>query len=254
MAHLLNFPGDIKSNPVDASKMVVLKPTEKEIVLPDIKMHVDDEMLISLYHMDSQVTYADGFTQHHGGLCVKTTDDHKITLHNATTLAKTSTITTGFKRSIRRLLVWDGPKPNGPQIIACSGDGTIKVFDFDGRPLRDMGKPSEGTKGREKIGHVGKVVCIAVSVDEPYERTSVASGGIDKSVRIWGLKSGKQVAECKGHLYEVIGVNFCKARNGTPLVGSMDFSGEVRLWDRETGELMRIINAPDTPEDQMTYY
>ena len=38
MAHLLNFPGDIKSNPVDASKMVVLKPTEKDIVLPDIKM------------------------------------------------------------------------------------------------------------------------------------------------------------------------------------------------------------------------
>ena len=45
MAHLLNFPGDIKSNPVDASKMVVLKPTEKDIVLPDIKMHIDDEML-----------------------------------------------------------------------------------------------------------------------------------------------------------------------------------------------------------------
>lgn len=254
MAHLLNFPGEIKSNIVDASRMVVLKPTEKDIKLPDIKMHVDDDMLISLYSMDSQVTFADGFTEQQGGVIVKTTDDHKITLHNATTMAKTDTITTGFTRSIRRILVWDGPKPNGPQIIACSGDGSIKVFDFGGRALRDMCKPPEGAKGRDKIGHVGKVVCIAVSVDEPYERTTVVSGGIDKTVRIWGLKSGKQVAECKGHQHEVIGVNFCKARNGTPLVGSMDFTGEVRLWDRETGELMRIINSPDTPEAEMKYY
>jgi WD40 repeat protein len=254
MAHLLNFPGDIKSNPVDASKLVVLKPTEKEIVLPDIKMHVDDEILVSLYHMDSQVSYADGFTEQLGGMVVKTTDDAKITIHNATTMHKVRTIDTGFKRSIRRLLVWDGPKPNGPQIIACSGDGTIKVFDFDGRPLRDLAKPPEGTKGREKIGHVGKVMCIAVSKDEPYERTYVASGGVDCSVRIWGLKSGKQQAECKGHTKEIIGVNFCKARNGTPLVGSMDFGGEVRLWDRETGELMRIIDAPDVPESKRVYY
>jgi hypothetical protein len=85
MAHLLNFPGDIKSNPVDASKMVVLKPTEKDIVLPDIKMHIDDEMLISLYHMDSQVGFKDGFTDQLNGMCVKTTDDHKITAHNAIT-------------------------------------------------------------------------------------------------------------------------------------------------------------------------
>ena len=158
MAHLLNFPGDIKSNPVDASKMVVLRPTEKEIVLPDIKMHLSDEMLVSLYTMDTQVEYKNGFTDQLNGKCVKSTDDHKITIHDAISMQKQLTIETGFLRSIRRLLVWDGPHPNGPLIIACSGDSTIKVFDFDGRLMRNLAKPEEGSKGWEKIGHIGKVM------------------------------------------------------------------------------------------------
>ena len=37
MSHLLNYPGDIKADPVDASKATVIKPTEKEIPLPEIK-------------------------------------------------------------------------------------------------------------------------------------------------------------------------------------------------------------------------
>jgi WD40 repeat protein len=252
MAHLLNFPGDIKSNPVDASKMVVLKPTEKEIVLPDIKMHLDDEMLIALYHMDSQVEFKDGFTDQLGGKCVKTTDTHNITIHNAITMYKEKEIETGHLRSIRRLLVWDGPAPNGPLILTCSGDGTSKVFDFNGRLMRNLAKPEEGAKGRDKIGHVGKVTCIAVSVDEPFERTSIVTGGVDKSVRIWGMKSGKQQGVGLGHEHEIIGVCFCKARDGLPLVASMDFTGEVRYWKREDGELMRIITAPGI--EQKKYY
>jgi len=252
MAHLLNFPGDIKSNPVDASKMVVLKPTEKEIKLPDIKMHLNDEMLVSLYHMDSQVEFKDGFTDQLNGMCVKTTDDHKITTHNAITMEVIKTIDTGHKRSIRRLLVWDGAPPNGPLILTCSGDGTAKVFDFNGRLMRDLCKPEEGSKGRDKIGHVGKVVCIAYSPEEPFERTCIVTGGADKSVRIWGLKSGKQQGVGLGHVHEIIGVNFCRARDGMHLVASMDFSGEVRFWKRDDGELMRIITAPGV--EQTKYY
>jgi hypothetical protein len=55
-------------------------------------------------------------------------------------------------------------------------------------------------------------------------------------------------------MLEVIGVNFCKARNGTPLVASMDFGGEVRFWDRETGELQRIMSAPGTAPADERYY
>ena len=71
-------------------------------------------------------------------------------------------------------------------------------------------------------------------------------------MRIWGLKSGKQQGVGIGHQHEVIGVNFCRARDGTHLVGSMDFSGEVRFWKREDGELMRIITAPGV--EQTKYY
>ena len=57
--------------------------------------------------------------------------------------------------------------PNGPLILTCSGDGTAKVFDFNGRMMRNLCKPEEGAKG-----------------------------------------------------------NFCRARDGTHLVGSMNFSGQ----------------------------
>ena len=63
MAHLLNYPGDIKADPVDASKATVIRPTEKDIPLPEIKMHLTEELLVELYQMDSQIVYEDGLAE-----------------------------------------------------------------------------------------------------------------------------------------------------------------------------------------------
>ena len=251
MAHLLNFPGDIKSNAIDASSAMVIRTTEKDIKLPEIKMHLSDELLVQLYQMDNQVKYSDGYTEQLGGKLVKTSDDHKVKIHDPLTMELLKTVETGHERSIRRVLVWDGVPPNGPQIITCAGDGRVRVFDFNGRLLRKLEKPEDpNAKGYDKTGHEGKVNVIACSEEEPYEDTTVLSGGVDLTVRIWSLKTGKQVAVCRGHQEEIMGVCFCVGRGEQKLVGSMDFVGEVRLWDRGTGELMRIISAPDAKEEQ----
>lgn len=245
MSHLLNFPGDIKADPVDASKATVIRPTEKEIPLPEIKMHLTEDMLVELYHMDSEIVYQDGLAEEMGRV-IKTTDDFKVRIHDMTSMKKLYEFDTGHTRGIRRVLLWDGPKPNGPQIITASSDGRVRVFNIDGKLLRKLEKPDEGTKGWEKTGHVGKVLCIACHKEEPYEDTLVVSGGEDKTVRIWSLKQGKQIAVCKGHEHHVTGVCFCTGRGikGEPekLAASMDFKGEIRFWNQETGELRRIIS------------
>lgn len=253
MSHLLNFPGDIKADPVDASKATVIRPTEKDIPLPEIKMHLTEEMLVELYHMDSEIIYQDGLAEEMGRV-IKTTDDFKVRIHDMTTMKKLYEFDTGHTRGIRRVLLWDGPKPNGPQIITASNDGRVRVFNMDGKLLRKMEKPDEGTKGWEKTGHVGKVLCIACHKDEAYEDTLVVSGGEDKTVRIWSLKSGKQIAVCKGHENHVTGVCFCTGRGikGVPekLAASMDFKGEIRFWNQETGELRRIISEEGAKEEK----
>jgi WD40 repeat protein len=244
MAHLLNFPGDIKGNPVDASSAIVIRPTEKEIPLPDIKMHVSEELLVQLYQMDTQCVYRDGITEQLNGRTVKTKDDGKICVHDTLMGDLQKTFESGHKRGIRRVEVWDGPRPEGPQIITCSYDGTLKVFNFDGKMLRDLAKPAEGMKGRDKIGHIGAVMCMAIAKDEPYSTTDVASGGEDTSVRIWSLKTGKQIAACHGHETPIVGVTFCVGRANMKLVASIDEGGEIRFWKRDDGELMRIITPP----------
>ena len=253
MAYLLNHPGDIKADPVDASKATVIRPTEKDIPLPEVKMHLTEDMLVELYHMDSEIVYQDGLAEEDGRV-IKTTDDFKVRIHDMTTMKVITEFDTGHTRGIRRVILWDGAKPNGPQIITASNDGRIRVFDLKGKLMRKLEKPDEGTKNWEKIGHVGKVLCIAAHKDEPYEDTLVVSGGEDKTVRIWSLKGGKQIAECKGHESHVTGVCFCTGRGikGKPekLAASMDFKGEIRFWNIETGELRRIISEEGAKEEK----
>jgi len=212
-----------------AANLMVLIPTEKEIKLPHHELHVTEELLVSLYDFEPHIVYRQCSTPYLGGRKVKTNDAGDVLIYEPSDPKHIlKSWKSGHTRSIRRLALWESPKM--PQIITASGDGTLRVFDMEGKLLRKL----EG-------GHTGKVLCVGVSQNEPYEDTTVVSGGEDKTLRFWSLKHGKSRAQCVGHNFQINAVAFCIGIGGLRLVASLDQSGEIRLWEYETGKLRRII-------------
>ncbi|CAD8089152.1 unnamed protein product [Paramecium sonneborni] len=76
-------------------------------------------------------------------------------------------------------------------------------------------------------GHSDDVLSVCFSPD----RTILASGSEDNSIRIWDIKSGQQKAKLDGHSQPVSSV--CFSPDGTTIAsGSQDKS--IRLWDVKT--------------------
>jgi len=78
-------------------------------------------------------------------------------------------------------------------------------------------------------GHKDDVCCIAISPDG----TRVASGSLDKTVKVWEMNSGKERLIFAAHNGAVRGVSF--SPDGKWVVSAGD-DKIVRLWDAETGE------------------
>jgi hypothetical protein len=83
---------------------------------------------------------------------------------------------------------------------------------------------------------INNAYCIVLSTDG----RQLLSGGLECSVRLWDLESGKELARCRGHRAAVRSVSF--APDGRRAVSSgQDFT--VRLWDLETGRQLDVFRA-----------
>jgi len=87
------------------------------------------------------------------------------------------------------------------------------------------------------VGHERWIACIAFSPDG----TQLASGGKDRTVRIWDVRTGQIVRVLKGHARHVLAVSY--SPNGDQLA-SASFGGMIRLWDTATGMPTATLQGP----------
>lgn len=88
-------------------------------------------------------------------------------------------------------------------------------------------------------GHSYTVTTVAFGVGEGG-RPLLASGGHDKTVRLWDPDTGAAVgAPLTGHIHQVNSVAFGEGADGRPLLASGSNDNTVRLWDPGTGALAR---------------
>ena len=118
--------------------------------------------------------------------------------------------------------------------VAFTTDNTaVLTCGRDGKARLTAGPKPDGTSagntatklGPDFMGHTGAVTCLALV---PKAGTLFATGGEDKSVRVWEVASKRQTRSFQGHLTRVTAL---AARGDGGQLASGSFDGAIRIWD-----------------------
>ncbi|NEP45495.1 MAG: hypothetical protein F6K35_42280, partial [Okeania sp. SIO2H7] len=104
------------------------------------------------------------------------------------------------------------------------------------RPLAANLAPPSGHLIRTLTGHTDWVTAVALTPDG----TKAVSGSRDKTLKIWDLATGKELATLTGHTYKVTAVALTP--DGTKAVsGSEDKT--LKIWDLATGKELATLTG-----------
>jgi WD40 repeat protein/uncharacterized caspase-like protein len=90
-------------------------------------------------------------------------------------------------------------------------------------------------------GHVSNINAVALTPDGKL----LASGGNDKSIRLWDTQTGTMLRMLAGHLSDVQSLAF--SPDGSKLL-SGSFDGTAKLWDVATGKNLFTLRSHTGPE------
>jgi WD40 repeat protein/serine/threonine protein kinase len=122
--------------------------------------------------------------------------------------------------------------PDGKTILTGSGDRRAHLWDVQ-----------TGQEIRSFAGHTDRIRAVAFSPDGK----TILTGGYDQTARLWDVQTGAQLHVLIGHMSEIQAVAFSPDGKTVVTAGgavrSTDAAGDtlVRLWDVQTGNLLRTF-------------
>nr|WP_245916081.1 WD40 repeat domain-containing protein [Merismopedia glauca] len=94
----------------------------------------------------------------------------------------------------------------------------------------------EGSERNRLEGHNNYVNSVSFSPDGK----TLASGSLDRTIKLWNRETGQEIRTLAGHNKEVLSVSF--SPDGKTLAsGSVDRT--IKLWNRETGQEIRTLRG-----------
>lgn len=118
--------------------------------------------------------------------------------------------------------------PDGQTLGVASDNKIVRLWNV---PLlrSDVSSPPKSEKLRKLEGHKEPVFCLAFSSDG----RTLATGSVDKTVRLWSIAARRVLATLKGYTTSVNSVAF--SSDNTALA-SGDGSGSLKVWRAATDE------------------
>lgn len=127
--------------------------------------------------------------------------------------------------------------PDGMRWVTAAGDGICSVVDA-----------ANGMRIARYEGHSRAVLGIAFL----EENKTVASIGVDQTVRLWNSFDGTHIRTLDNHVGTVNEIAICPigptAKSGMPAtVATVSEDRTVRIWQPSIGRLMRFARLPSVP-------
>eukprot|EP00949_MAST-11_sp_MAST-11-sp1_P000096 g96.t1 len=147
-----------------------------------------------------------------------------------------SLLTRKTPRNLVTCLGWIG----GKTIAQGSEDLRVRVWDMS----------AHGAPAMTLQGYTYFPLCIDVSPDGNYILTgSKGFNGVGCELRLWDVRTGKQLKEMTGHMQDTTGVAFVPAPVGSSSSSlcavSVSKDQTVRLWDVSEGRQLAEEHVPD---------
>jgi WD40 repeat protein len=136
---------------------------------------------------------------------------------------------------VRSLAVYQGSKI---LVVIGTKDGQVFVWDVvDNRQVAQF-------RGHQASVHC---VCIALTTsdlldfDSDIDKLCIASGGADRSVRTWDIRTGKRIKRFRHQrsISSIIVTN----KGIRPLLATAGVERVIKLWDLESGVLLRSLDG-----------
>jgi WD40 repeat protein len=112
--------------------------------------------------------------------------------------------------------------PDGSRLISGGFDRRAIIWDVERRtPIHRL------------EGHRDQIYAVAFTPDG----ARAVTGSYDTTLRMWRVSDGGLIAEMRGHTQVIRGG--LAIRSSDSMIASGDRSGEIRLWDGNTGRFLR---------------
>jgi WD40 repeat protein len=138
--------------------------------------------------------------------------------------------------------------PDGKRMISGSADTTAILWDMS--PLTATHAAAKAPPAilkplHQLKGHTDYIFAAGITPGGAW----AATGAYDKDLRLWRVADGTEIAVMKGHADRVFVLAI--ASGGT--IASGDDSGEIRLWNGETGAYLRTLAQQGTVVGSLSF-
>jgi len=126
--------------------------------------------------------------------------------------------------------------PDGRTLASGSADTTIKLWDVKTGYLKQTLKEKEKEKEQDQEKGKNEIRTLSYS---PNGRI-LASGSLDKTIKLWDAKTGQLQQTLEGHEGEILALSYSPDGN---VLASGSSDSTIKFWDAKSGQLKQTLKG-----------